>query len=105
MSVDMLGLTLLLVAGVAPCLVGGYLIAFRQKRHLISGWDESRYTDPQKVAKIIGAGVLALGIIIAIISWSFYLKLIGELALALSLVSACLIPVLCQAYATLKYTK
>jgi hypothetical protein len=46
-----LGFIIMLLAGALPCIVLGYFIAVKQQRGLISGWNESKISDPEAYAK------------------------------------------------------
>ncbi len=54
-----------------PCLVLAYLVGIKQKRSLISSFDETAYNDPRRVAQIIGFGVFLTGFLtaISVIAW------------------------------------
>jgi len=88
-----LGLTILLLGGALPCIVLGYLIAVKQKRELIAGWDESKVPNPKAFANLIGYSILSLGILIAVIGGSWYL------------VIASLLPIPCVVIANKKFAK
>lgn len=99
----LLGLILMILAGALPCIIFGYLIAVKQKRSLISGWDESKISNPEAFAKLIGYSVLALGVCIGIIAIVWYLGLVGEIGMAISLFGASLLPIPCLIIANRKY--
>jgi hypothetical protein len=42
MSEHLPGFIIVLFTALIPCIVLGYLIAFKGKHHLISGWDASK---------------------------------------------------------------
>lgn len=100
-----LGLTILLLGGALPCIVLGYLIAVKQKRELIAGWDESKVSNPKAFARLIGYSVLSLGILIAVIGGAWHLKLIGEIEMTIYLVIASLLPIPCVVIANKKFAK
>lgn len=54
---------------------------------------------------VLGYGVLALGVCIAIIAVTWYLGLIGETSMVISLFVGSLIPILCLVIANQKYSK
>lgn len=41
-----------------PFMVLGYLIGIKQKRSLLSSWDDLSYSEPQLVGKIMGQAYL-----------------------------------------------
>ncbi|WP_027671650.1 hypothetical protein [Rheinheimera baltica] len=47
-----------------PFMVMGYLIGVKQKRNLLASWDDSSYSDPVLVGKIMGASVFIMGLLI-----------------------------------------
>lgn len=100
-----LGLIILFFAGALPCIVFGYLIAVKQKRGLIAGWDESKISNPRAYANLIGYGVLLLGIVISAIGCAWYLGLTDEIGMTVALIVASLIPIPCVVIANKKYGK
>ena len=98
-----LGLIILFFGGALPCIVLGYLIAVKQKRGLIAGWDKSKVSNPTAFAKLIGYSVLFLGIAIFVIGLAWYMGLIDEIGMAVALIIASLIPIPCVVIANKKY--
>ena len=96
-------LIIMIVAGALPCIVLGYLIAVKQKRGLISGWDESKISHPEAYAKWVGFSVLILGVLIGLIAIIWYLGLVSEISMAILLIAVSFIPVPCLLYANAKY--
>jgi hypothetical protein len=93
-----------IVTGAIPCIVLGYLIAIKQKRTLISGWDDALVSNPKLVAQIIGHSVTILGIIIAIAVIS---TATGYLTFTQSGVALCFgvcLPLLASLYTYIRYS-
>lgn len=100
-----LGLIIMIFAGALPCIVLGYLIAVKQNRVLIAGWDETKISNPEAYAKWIGYSVLILGVLIGLIAFIWYLGLIGELGMVIALCAVSLLPIPCLLFAHYKYGK
>jgi hypothetical protein len=98
-----IGLIILFFGGALPCIVLGFLIAVKQKRRLIAGWDKEKVSNPTAFAKLIGYSILSLGIAISVIGLSWYLGLIDDIAMTISLIIASLIPIPCVVIANKKY--
>lgn len=69
---------IMLVAGVFPGIVFGYLIAVKQQWSMISGWDESKLSNPAAFARLIGFSLLVLGAAIALIAIGWGLQLLSD---------------------------
>lgn len=68
-DVLLFGSITMVLAGALPCIILGYLIAVKQMRNLIAGWDESKISNPEKFARWIGFSVLMLGVLIELIAF------------------------------------
>lgn len=99
------GLIVMTIFGTLPCTILGYLIAVKQIRSLIAGWDESKISNPAAYAKWLGYSVFAVGIAIGGISIIWYLGVISEIKLAVLLGTVTLIPIQCLFIANSKYAK
>lgn len=87
-----------------PCIVIGYLVAIKQKRNLIAGWDDALVSNPKLVAQIIGHSVTVLGIIIGI---SVISVAAGYLTFTQAGVAVCFgiaLPLLASLYTTIRYS-
>jgi hypothetical protein len=87
-----------------PCIVIGCLVAFKQKRILIAGWDDKLVTNPKLVAQIIGHSVTTLGIITAIAAIS---AAVGYLTFTHAGIAVCFgitLPLLASLYTTIRYS-
>ena len=99
------GLIIMIIFGTLPCTILGYLIAVKQIRSLIAGWDESKISNPEAYAKWIGYSLLTVGIAISGIALIWYLGVISDIGLASLLGAVTLIPILCLFIANSKYGK
>ena len=88
-----------------PFMVLGYLIGVKQKRNFLASWDDSSYSDPELVGKVMGASVFFMGLLIFASSAAFVLDLLsimqGGIILCLSVVS----PLLAALYANVCFSK
>jgi hypothetical protein len=103
MSGQIFGIFIMILLGALPCIVLGYLVAVKQKRNLIAGWDESKISHPEAYAKWIGYSVLVLGVLIGLIAISWYIGLIGDSGMTLSLAVSSMLPIPCLIIAHVKY--
>ena len=99
------GLIVMVFAGALPCIILGYLIAVKQKRGLIAGWDESKISNPEAYAKLIGFSVLVLGTLIGLIALIWYFGLVNEIGMTILLCVASIIPIPCVLIANARYGK
>jgi hypothetical protein len=99
------GLVIMILSGALLCVLLGYLIAVKQKRGLIAGWDESKVSNPTAYAQWVGYSVMILGICIGIIGVAWYLGFVDEIGMTVLLVIASIIPVPCLIIASQKYGK
>ena len=100
MSQFALGGLIVLVTAVFPCLVCGYLIAFKGRRNLISGWNDRNYSDPERASKVIGISLIVMALLLALSTILWSLQFINEVTFIY-----CLIPVLLMPIATLVFVK
>ena len=99
------GLILMVFAGALPCIILGYLIAVKQMRGLIAGWDESKISNPEAYAKLVGFSVLVLGALIGLIAFFWFLGLVDDIGMTILLCVASLIPIPCVLIANARYGK
>jgi hypothetical protein len=99
------GLIIMIFAGALPCIIFGYLIAIKQKRWLIAGWDETKISHPEAYAKWVGFSVLIFGVLIGLVALIWYLGLISEIGMAILLGVVSLIPIPCLLIANARYGK
>lgn len=100
-----LGLLFILIGAALPCIVLGFLVAVKQKRSLIAGWDEKKISNPQAFARLVGYSVLVLGVLLALIGFAWYAQLIDEIGMSIAIFLTSLIPLPCIAIAHKKYRK
>lgn len=100
-----LAVGIMLVAGALPCMVFGYLIAVKQQRKWISGWNESNISNPAAYGRLVGFSLLLLGLAIAALALAWVLQLLTEEEMAVSLLLASLLPVVAAIVASIRYAK
>lgn len=100
-----IALMIMFLCGVLPCVVFGYLIAVKQKHHLISGWDESKVSDPKAYGILVGGSVLILGVLIGVIAVAWFFEVFDDINMTIALFISSLIPVICVIIASKKYSK
>ncbi|GAB5387023.1 MAG: hypothetical protein Alis3KO_41460 [Aliiglaciecola sp.] len=98
-----LALVIILMTGALPCMFIGYLIAVKQKRGLIAGWDESKISNPKAYAQLIGYGVFILGILLGVVAIFWHQGLVSEIGLAIGLFLVSLVPIPFLVLANKKY--
>jgi NADH:ubiquinone oxidoreductase subunit K len=103
MNGQIFGMLIMIFMGALPCIILGYLVAVKQKRGLIAGWDESKIAHPEAYAKWIGYSVIVLGVLIAIIAISWSFRIIDDTVMTLLLAIASMVPVPCLIIANAKY--
>lgn len=96
-------LILLLILVSLPAIILGYLIAVKQKRQLMPGWDDSTTDNPEAFARLIGGGVLFMGMLIAFIATGKGVGVISDGLFMFGLVVASLAPTPCLIIAHGKY--
>lgn len=101
----LLGFLIMMFAGALPCIALGYLVAVKQKRGLIAGWDASKISDPKAFAQWIGFSVFALGVAIGAIGCIWYLGWLNDIQMTVALCAVSLIPIPCLLIASAKYKK
>jgi len=98
-----LGGIIVLFTAVLPCLVFGYLIAFKGRRSLISGWRDSKISNPEAGGKIIGISLMVMALFLGLATLLWFLQLITETVLVYCLIPSSLIPVIALIYVNIKY--
>jgi len=87
-----------------PCIVIGYLVAIKQKRTLIAGWDDALVSNPKLVAQIIGHSVTILGIIIALAVISTATGYLTFTQYGVALCFGVTLPLLASLYTNIRYS-
>ena len=98
-----LGFIFIVFGGALPCIVIGFLIAVKQQRKWIAGWEEKKFAQPEAYANLLGYGVLVLGMLLAIIGFAWYRQLLDETSMSMAILIASLIPLACVMIANKKY--
>lgn len=95
----------MLLFGALPCITLGYLIAIKQKRQLIAGWDASQISNPAAFARLVGGSTLFLGLALALISIAEGIQIISDVQTAILLLIGVTVPPACLIIAIKKYRK
>lgn len=98
------GLVVLFVA-VLPCLVCGYLIAYRGRRNLISGWNDTSYSNPERASKIVGISLIIMALLLALSTVFWSTQIINEVTLLYSVIPVAVVPILALVYVKIKFKK
>ncbi len=88
-----------------PCIVLGYLITYKKRYNLISGWDASKFNDPDAYAAIIGKMAIGLGLFLFVVTLIWYQNIIGSRELTYIILVSAIAPVLIIVLAKKKYGK
>ncbi len=83
---------------VLPCFICGYLIAVKGRRNLISGWDDSKFSNPESASKIIGLSLILMAALLALVTILWCTQLITEVVLIYFIVTISLVPILALIY-------
>lgn len=86
MNEDILTLVIMILGCALPLIICGYLVAVKEMRNLISGWDETKCSHPKAFGRAIGYSCMRLGIFIGLIAIAWYLKAISETTMAITLI-------------------
>ncbi len=105
MEQTLLGLLIVTFVASIPCIVLGYLIAYKKRYNLISGWDASKFNDPDAYAAIIGKMAIALGLYLFVVILIWHQKIIGSSELTYIILFSAILPVLFIVFAKKKYGK
>ncbi|MCC5451909.1 hypothetical protein LMJ53_09260 [Rheinheimera sp. UJ51] len=88
-----------------PLMVLGYLVGIKQKRNLLSSWDDMSYSDPKLVGFIMGTSVFITGLLILLASVAFILNILSMLQALLVISSSVVIPLFAALYVNVKHTR
>ncbi len=95
---------IVLFTATLPCLICGYLIAFKGRRSLISGWRDNKFSDPESASKVIGFSLILLALLLAIIIVFWWMQLIIESTLIYFIIPVSFIPILALGYVKIKFS-
>ena len=88
-----------------PFMVLGYLIGVKQKRNFLASWDDSSYSDPELVGKVMGASVFFMGLLFFASSAAFILNLLSIMQGGIVLCFSVVIPLLAALYTNVCLSK
>jgi len=98
-----LGAIIVLFTAVFPCLIFGYLIAYRSRRHFISGWSDSKVSNPERSGRVIGLSLIVMALFLGVIALFGFFQYISETELVYSLIPISLLPLAAMLYVKIKY--
>lgn len=96
-------LTMLFV-GALFCILG-YLIAIKQMRYLIAGWDESKITNPTAFANMVGGSILFEGFAFTAIALAEGAGIISDVYFVSALFAIAITPIVVLVVAIKRYRK
>ena len=94
---------IIVLTGIMPCGVLGYLVAVKQKRNLIAGWDESKVSNPQAFAAVVGWSLIALACALMAVTTYWATGSLSEAEFGALLVAVSFIPLVGIVYARHKF--
>ncbi len=95
----------ILFVAVLPCGISGYLIAFKERRSLITGYCEKDYSNPKAFGKSVGLSLIFFSIALSVVAYFWHLRAMSEnIAASIALFFAgCVL--LNYVYAIVRYRK
>lgn len=97
------GVIVMFLLGGLPCIVIGYLIAYKDRVDLIAGWDEKRVNNPVAYGKILGTSLIILGVGLSFQPVLWVLSLVPVPAMVVIFIFLVLIPIFAVIYLNIKY--
>lgn len=88
-----------------PLMVLGYLVGIKQKRNLLSSWDDMSFSDPKLVGFIMGTSVFITGLLILLASVAFIFNFLSMLQAIIIMSSSVAITLFSALYVNVKHTK
>ncbi|RHW76488.1 hypothetical protein [Colwellia sp. RSH04] len=88
-----------------PCMVIGYMIGMKQKRSLLSSWDDDSFSDPEQVGRIMGGSLFLMGLILLVFSIGVIVSLITIPEACIALCVSISLPFIAGLLSNLKYGK
>lgn len=90
---------------VLPCGIAGYLIAFKGRRGLICGYQESNFAEPKTFGKSVGISLLLFALGLAVIAYLWHLNFFTEQQMSFSVFLLVIAVLLNYLYSYVKYRK
>ena len=91
--------------GSLPSITLGFLIAYKKKYSLLSGWDASRFSDPAAVGRVAGKSLILMGVLIFVVTGLWWKQIMNDLHMTFTIIPVVLIPFMAILYAGKKYGK
>ncbi|MBA6250836.1 hypothetical protein [Colwellia sp. MB3u-55] len=95
----------IILFAVLPCGIFGYLIAFKGRRGLISGYSEKNFSNPQAFGKSVGVSLILFSVFMVFIAYFWHLGLLTENRMASYVLLLIIGVVLNYFYGIVKYRK
>ncbi|WP_085299324.1 hypothetical protein [Cognaticolwellia mytili] len=95
----------ILFVAVFPCGIFGYLIAFKERRGLISGFNDKSFSNPKAFGKNVGISLILFSISLAFIAYLWHLGDVTENQMSFYVIFLITAVVLNYIYGMIKYRK
>ncbi len=82
MEESTIGALFIIFLAVLPCGIFGYLIAFKGRRRLISGYSEKNFSHPQAFGKSVGLSLILLAVLMSLSAYFWHLGDLTETQMA-----------------------
>ncbi|MUH72019.1 hypothetical protein [Psychrosphaera haliotis] len=99
-----IGALIVLLTAILPCLICGYLIVFHGRRSLISGWDDSKFSNPESASKLIGISLIIMALLLGLTMLLWSAQIINEIMLIYGIIPISLVPILSLVYVKIKFS-
>ena len=99
-----IALTFAMLCGL-PCVILGFMIGVKQKRSLLASWDDSSFSDPVFVGRIMGASSFITGSLIILSCTGVAMKLVSMSFAGVAFCVSVATPLLAGLYVNVMYTK
>jgi len=90
---------------VFPCGISGYLIAFKRRRSLISGFNDNNFSNSKAFGKSVGLSLIFLSVFLALIAYFWHLRDLTENQMSYYVLLLIIGVVINYIYAIVKYRK
>jgi uncharacterized membrane protein len=90
---------------VFPCGIAGYLIAFKGRRSLISGFNDNNFSNPKAFGKSVGLSLIIFYVFLGLIAYFWHLRVLTEKQMSYYVLLLIIAVVLNYIYGIVKYRK
>lgn len=88
---------------VLPCAIMGFLIAFKGRRNLISGYCESNFSNPEAFGRVVGASLILLALVLLLLSYFWQQQQLTPSQASLCVLSCVLAVIASYIFSAFKY--